>query len=66
MKTKISLSDFTFTFKGYGHYLVSFTSRKTGKKWSKLITDMTIVDKTKNEDDPKICDLEQLKRIVKR
>jgi len=66
MKTKIKISDFSFKFTGYGHYLVTYTSHKTGKQWSRTITDMTIIDATKNEDTPKRKDLEQLKRIVKR
>lgn len=61
----ISLSDFDFDFAGYGHYRVTYTSSVTGKSWSKTINDMTIIDKTKNEDDPKRKDLEELKRIVK-
>lgn len=65
MKTKTLLSDFNFKFTGHGHYLVTYTSPKTGKQWSRTITDMTIIDATKNEDTPKHKDLEQLKRIVK-
>lgn len=61
----ISLSDFDFDFAGYGHYRVTYTSPVTGKSWSKTINDMTIIDKTKNEDDPKRKDLEELKRMVK-
>jgi hypothetical protein len=61
----ISLSDFDFSFAGYGHYSVTYTSPVTGKTWTKTINDMTIIDKTKNEDDPKRKDLEELKRIVK-
>ena len=66
MKTTISTSDFTFEFKSYGHYQVTYTSPITGKQWTKLITDMTLIDATKNCDNPKIKDLEFLKKIVKR
>ena len=36
MKTKISLSDFSFSFSGYGHYRVTYTSPVTHKKWTKM------------------------------
>ena len=65
MYKKISISDFCFKFKGHGHYLVIYTSPTTGKQWSKTITDMTIVDATKNEDQPKVKDLNHLKWMVK-
>lgn len=65
MKTKTTISDFEFAFTGYGHYLVSYKSPITGKVWRKTINDMTIIDATKNSDDPKQSDIERLKRIVK-
>lgn len=65
MATKISISDFTFEFKGYGHYKVTYTSPATKKQWSSTINDMTIIDATKNADDPKRKDLEELKRKCK-
>ena len=58
-------SDFNFTFGGWGHYIVTYTSPKTNKKWSKVITDMSLIDATKNEDNPKRKDLEILKYIIK-
>jgi hypothetical protein len=63
MKTKIS--DFRFKFAGYGHYEVTYTSPVTGKEWMKVLNDMTLIDATKNEDEPKQSDLNALKRIVK-
>jgi hypothetical protein len=65
MKTQIQLSDFTFKFSGYGHYKVSYSSPNTGKEWSNTINDMTLIDKTKNQDCPKIKDLNILKKFVK-
>ena len=62
---KTKLSDFTFTFAGYGHYKVEYTSPVTGKKWNKTINDMTLIDVTKNEDNPKRKDLDILKRKIK-
>ena len=65
MKRIIDLSDFDFKFAGYGHYKVTYTSPITAKKWSKITTDMPIIDLTKNSDNPKRKDLEILKRICK-
>ena len=61
----MDIRDFTFEFKGAGHYKVTYTSPKTGKQWSKTITDMTIIDDTKNCENPKKKDLNHLKRMVK-
>jgi hypothetical protein len=62
---KTQLSDFRFVFSGYGHYEVTYTSPVTGKEWMKVLNDMTLIDATKNEDEPKQSDLNALKRIVK-
>lgn len=58
-------SDFTFNLTGYGRYDVTYTSPKTGKKYTCTTTDMTIIDKTKYEDSPKQKDLKHLKRLCK-
>lgn len=60
---KTQISD--FDFEGYGHYKVTYTSPVTGKQWSKTTSDMTLIDATKNSDEPKRKDLERLKRICK-
>lgn len=65
MKTKTQLSDFNFQFSGYGHYRVSYTSPATGKQWSTVISDITLIDSTRNADEPKRKDLEALKRLCK-
>ena len=65
MQTKTQLSDFNFQFSGYGLYRVSYTSPATGKQWSTVIDDMTLIDVTKNADEPKRKDLEALKRLCK-
>jgi hypothetical protein len=62
---KTQLSDFRFKFAGYGHYEVTYTSPVTGKEWIKVLHDMTLIDATKNEDEPRQKDLDLLKRIVK-
>ena len=66
MKTKETIYNFDFQQKGYGRYEVTYTSPVTGKKWTAEITDMELIDSTKNADDPKRCDLEELKRACKR
>lgn len=64
-KRTIELSDFTFLFSGYGHYTVIYRSPKTGKEWAKTTNDMPLIDLTKNADQPKKKDLNQLKRLIK-
>ena len=60
-KGKISISDFKFTFNGYGHYRVTYTSPISGKSWTTVTNDMPLIDATKNSDNPKIYDLNKLK-----
>lgn len=64
MKTKTQLSDFNFIQSGYGHYKVLYKSCN-GKQWIAIVSDMTIIDATKNADEPKRKDLERLKQICK-
>ncbi len=64
-KAKISINDFTFRVYGYGYYRVTYTSPATGKEWSKITSDMPLIDATKNEEEPKIKDLNILKRVCK-
>jgi hypothetical protein len=59
------ISDFKFEFVGYGHYKVTYTSPKTNKSWYKTIDDMTLIDRTKNAENPLKKDLDLLKRIIK-
>lgn len=63
MKTR--LSDFEFQFSGHGHYKVTYTSPVTGKQWTTTTSDMPLIDETKNSDDPKQKDLNELKRLCK-
>lgn len=65
MESSISIHDFEFRKSGHGYYTVIFKSPQTGKSWSNVISDMTLIDATKNSDKPKIKDLEKLKKIVK-
>lgn len=64
--SKISINDFRFRIKGYGRYLVTYESPKTGKKWHKTIDDMLLIDETKNSENPKKKDLEMLKHLIKK
>lgn len=64
-KQKTSISDFTFVFAGHGHYRVFYTSPATGRVWDKTTSNMPLIDATKNAENPKKCDLESLKRLVK-
>ena len=63
--TKISINDFSFSFSGYGHYKVTYTSPVTEKKWTTVTNNMPLIDATKNADEPKRKDLEELKYLVK-
>ena len=65
MTQKISISDFSFLPSGYGHYKVTYTSPTTGKQWVKVTNNMPLIDATKNADEPKRKDLEELKYLVK-
>ena len=65
MKTKISISDFSFERSGYGHYIVTYTSPITGKSWTKVTSNMPLIDATKNAEQPKVKDLNELKSYCK-
>lgn len=62
---KTQLSDFRFTFAGYGHYEVTYTSPVTSKTFTHLTSNMPLIDATKNADYPKQSDLNELKRLCK-
>lgn len=66
MKNSISISDFSFSPSGFGHYRVTYTSPITGKSWCNTTSNMPLIDDTKNSDSPKIKDLNILKRVCKR
>jgi len=62
---KTTINDFTFRFSGHGHFKVTHTSPITSKKHSAVTNDMPLIDATKNAENPKRKDLEQLKKICK-
>ena len=65
MNNKTELKDFSIITAGYGHYKVTYTSPKTGKKWSRTINNAPLIDSVFNTDQPKRKNLDQLKRLVK-
>ena len=65
MKTKISISNFSFLKTASGRYSVTYTSPVSGKSWTNSTNDMPLIDATKNEEKPKISDLYALKNICK-
>ena len=63
------LRGFSFKFKSYGRYRVTYESDfdlMKGRYYVNDITDMTLIDATKNADFPKREDIDQLRRLVKR
>lgn len=68
MKTqRITLQDFYLIFVGAGHYRVSYFSPVTNKEWTKLVTDMTLIDEFKNTEtsDHTQTRLKELRRLIK-
>ena len=62
MKTK--LSDFRFVPAGYGHVKVKYVDPRTGQVYTKTTDNMSLIDKTKNADEPTQEDLDRLGEIV--
>ena len=59
------LSNFSFTFAGYGHYKVTYKTGR-GDYWRALVTDMPTIDRTKNADWAKVEDIKHLRNLCKR
>ena len=59
------LSNFAFTFAGYGHYKVTYKTGR-GDYWRALITDMPSIDRTKNAEWAKVDDIKHLRNLCKR
>ena len=62
------LKGFSFCKVSAGAYIVTYESdydRKVGRYWKARIEDMTVIDATKNCDQPKRKDVYCLRRIVK-
>ena len=68
MRTKMSLQGFTFKKVSFGCYWVFYQSDydlRIGRYYVNEINDMTIIDATKNCDEPLRKDIMRLKRLVK-
>ena len=62
--TNNPLSKFTFNFVGHGHYKVTYTTER-GDYWKATINDMTLIDDTKNSEEPKKKNINALRDRVK-
>lgn len=58
----ITIYDFDFTLVGYGRYKITYTN-PSGREYTATITDMTVIDATKNSDSPKVKDLKALRTL---
>lgn len=63
-REKILISDFVFEPEENG-FKVTYTSPFSKKQWTETITDMELINLTKNEESPKRTHLERLKRACK-
>ena len=59
------LSKFTFYFRGYGAYLVTYTTDR-GDYYKAVVTDMPLIDATKNAEHAKIQDIKALHSMIVR
>ena len=59
------LSQFTFKLVGYGHYRVTYTTNRCDY-YVAVVTDMPLIDATKNAEYAKLVDIKRLRDLVKR
>ena len=59
------LSCFSFRKVYAGHYRVTYTTPIRGDYWVATITNMPLIDATKNAEWAKVSDIEHLKYVVK-
>ena len=59
------LSNFSFTFAGYGHYKVTYKTGR-GDYYKALINEMPSIDRTKNAEWAKLSDIKHLANLCKR
>lgn len=57
--------NFSFQYANYGIWKVTYISPKTGERWSAGVSDLDLIDRTKNTRFPKEADLMKLGRICK-
>ena len=65
MKTSLTKSNFKFLPSGYGCYRVTYTSNSGRVVISSRITDMCLIDCTKNSDNPRLKDLVSLRSAIR-
>jgi len=58
------LSQFTFKLVGYGHYSVTYTTKRDDY-YVAVVTDMPLIDATKNAEYAKLVDIKGLRDLVK-
>lgn len=56
---------FSFRFAAFGQYIVTYTTPTRGDYWRALITDMSLIDDTKNTEEPTGAALRRLRDAVK-
>lgn len=56
---------FDFRFVGYGQYVVTYTTPTRGDYWCAHITDMQLIDDTKNADESTQAAFRRLRDAVK-
>lgn len=61
----INYTNFVFRFNSPGNYEVIYRSEATGQQSSALITDIDLINATKNSSKPKKADLIRLKKYIK-
>ena len=64
MKKNLYFS-FSFRFAGFGQYVVTYTTPTRGDYWRARITDMSLIDETKNAEEPTGAALRRLRDAVK-
>ena len=57
--------NFSFQYANYGIWKVTYISPKTGERWSAGVSDLGLIERTKNARFPKEADLMKLVRLCK-
>lgn len=57
---------FDFRFAGFGQYVVTYITPICGDFWRARITDMSLIDETRNADEPTAAAFHRLRDVVKR
>lgn len=65
MARKLSKSEFDFIHIGSGNYSVSYTSLKTGKTKTAIVTDHSLICAVAVQRQPRQSDMQTLKSLIK-